>query len=46
LVRVPVGWHHAGGQAPRQLGLRMPTGHRITPSEISTVNRAIIRFEG
>lgn len=34
------------GTAPRQLGLRMPNGHRITPSEISTANRAIIRFEG
>ena len=96
--RVPVGWHHAGGQAivvtpaswrasfsggriasvhydghvqsmtgtlvteaadvaravqtllddgtsPRQLGLRIPSGHRMTPSDVSTVNRAIIRFE-
>lgn len=33
------------GTVPRQLGLRIPDRHRISPSEISTVNRAIIRFE-
>ena len=33
------------GTPPRQLGLRIPNNHRITPSEISTVNRAVIRFE-
>ncbi|MEY2582153.1 MAG: hypothetical protein QOE09_2002 [Ilumatobacteraceae bacterium] len=33
------------GTPPRQLGLRVPSGHRVLPSEISNVNRALIRFE-
>jgi hypothetical protein len=96
--RIPVGWHHVGGQAivvtpagwranfadgraatvhhgglaqsmrgtlvtdevevaqalqamldagtpPRQLGLRIPSGHRVLSSDVSAVNRAIVRFE-
>ena len=34
------------GTPGRQLGLRVPGGHRVLPSEISTVDRAVIRFEG
>lgn len=98
MYRIPVGWHHVGGQAivvtpaswranfagaraatvhhgghaqsmtgtlvtdeaevaralqaildagtsSRQVGLRIPSGHRVLPSDISAVNRAIIRFE-
>ncbi|MEY2582515.1 MAG: hypothetical protein QOE09_2364 [Ilumatobacteraceae bacterium] len=34
------------GTPGRQLGLRIPTGHRVLPADIAAVDRAIIRFEG
>ena len=34
------------GTPGRRLGLRIPTGHRVLPADISAVDRAIIRFEG
>ena len=34
------------GTPGRQMGLRIPAGHRVLPADISTVDRAIIRFEG
>ena len=35
----------AGGTSPRQVGLRVPTGHTITGADVIEVGRQIIRFE-
>ena len=51
LVRDPaevaryVGVVLAGGTGPRQIGLRVPSGHTITAADVVQVDRQIIRFE-
>ncbi|MEO5843101.1 MAG: hypothetical protein ABIQ73_14925 [Acidimicrobiales bacterium] len=35
-----------GGTSPRVIGLDMPRGHHITASDVRSVGRAAIQFEG
>ena len=38
-------WMFDAGTSPRNLGINMPEGHRITASDVASLDRAMIRFQ-